>query len=66
MRTPPFFAFLLAGAACRAPSAPRSEYLFVWAGDSPRQAGDLRAVLDGNVSSPQYGAVVTSIPIPAV
>ena len=55
-------AVLLASTASSAQSAPQSEYLFVWAGDSARKASDFLAVIDANPSSSRYGSVVTSIP----
>ena len=57
--------FLLAGlltaAACRQPN-PRSDYLFVWAGDSAEKSSDFLAVLDANPASSRYGAVIASRP----
>lgn len=50
-------------AACRAEtSPPTGDYLFVWAGDSAGKASDFLAVIDATPSSPQYGAVVASLP----
>ncbi len=55
---------LLAMAACRdnkPPAEPRAEYLFVWAGDSAEKTSDFLAVIDATPSSPNYGAVMTTI-----
>jgi hypothetical protein len=41
---------------------PADSYLYVWAGDAERKASDFLAVIDANPSSPQYGAVVASLP----
>ena len=49
-------------AACAAPPAKESEYLFVWAGDSAQKASDFLAVIDANPQSATYGSVITSLP----
>ena len=60
-------ASLVAFAACRpTPSPSRSEYLFVWAGDSAEKASDFLAVIDANRASATYGSIVTALPIGAV
>src|SRR5215831_8415277 len=43
-------------------SAPR--YLFVWAGDQARQAPDFLAVVDFDEASPNYGKIITTVPLP--
>jgi len=48
--------------ACSAP-APAGSYLFVWAGDKERKASDFLGVIDANSASPNYGAIVASIPV---
>jgi hypothetical protein len=57
------FALILfvAFAGCSRGTTP-GEYLFVWAGDSSAKVSDFLAVIDANPASPQYGAVVTSLP----
>jgi 56kDa selenium binding protein (SBP56) len=60
-------ASLVALAACRpTPSPPKSDYLFVWAGDSAEKASDFLAVIDANPASAKYGSVVTTLPTGAV
>jgi len=53
--------FFIVLTACGRGPAP-GEYLFVWAGDSAAKVSDFLAVIDANPASPQYGAVVTSLP----
>lgn len=49
--------------ACRATTSPaQGEYLFLWAGDSAGTSSDFLAVIDATPSSPQYGAIVASLP----
>jgi len=56
-------AVVLACAACRREaSTPKGEYLFVWAGDSAGKSSDFLGVIDASPSSPNYGAVVASVP----
>jgi hypothetical protein len=40
------------------------KHLFVWAGDQARQAQDFLAVVDFDESSPKYGKVLTTVPLP--
>lgn len=47
-------------------SPPRSDYLFVWAGDSAEKGSDFLAVIDANPASVKYGSVVTTLPTGAV
>jgi hypothetical protein len=42
----------------------RGDRLLVWAGDQARQAPDFLAVVDFDESSPGYGKVVTTVPLP--
>jgi selenium-binding protein 1 len=44
--------------------AGRSKRLFVWAGDQARQAPDFLAVVDFDEDSPNYGNVLTTVPLP--
>ena len=54
---------LFTGTACRATNPPADgEYLFLWAGDSAGTSSDFLAVIDAAPSSPQYGAIVASLP----
>jgi len=39
------------------------KYLFVWAGDQARQALDFLAVVNFDESSPNYGRVITTVPL---
>lgn len=56
-------AVLLTGTACRDTAAPaRSDYLFVWAGDSAGKASDFLAVIDADPGSSKYGSVITTLP----
>ena len=57
---------LLAGAACHDAPASRSDYLFVWAGDSAEKSSDFLAVIDANPTSVTYGSVIASAPTGAV
>jgi selenium-binding protein 1 len=41
------------------------KFLFVWAGDQARRAPDFLAVVDFDESSPNYGKVITTVPLPA-
>jgi hypothetical protein len=60
-------ASLAAFAGCRpTQTAPRSDYLFVWTGDSAQKASDFLAVIDANPASAKYGSVVTTLPTGAV
>jgi len=44
---------------------PGSEkYLYVWAGDQARKAADFLAVVDFDESSPGYGKLLSSVPVP--
>jgi selenium-binding protein 1 len=47
-------------------SAPRGpdRFLFVWAGDQARRAPDFLAVVDFDESSPNYGKVIATVPVP--
>jgi selenium-binding protein 1 len=47
----------------RAEHAPE-KYLFVWAGDQARTAPDFLAVVDFDESSPHYGKVIKTVPLP--
>lgn len=42
----------------------REKYLFVWAGDQARSAADFVSVVDFDESSPNYGRVITTVPLP--
>ncbi len=42
----------------------REKYLFVWAGDQARTAPDFLAVVNFDSSSPSYGRVLTTVPLP--
>ena len=44
------------------PDAP-TRHLYVWAGDADRADSDFLAVLDANASSPDYGRVITTLPV---
>lgn len=57
----------LVALACRPAAAPaKSDYLFVWAGDSAEKSSDFLAVIDANPASAKYGSVVTTLPIGAI
>ncbi|HJQ22628.1 MAG TPA: selenium-binding protein SBP56-related protein [Blastocatellia bacterium] len=45
-------------------SAGTEKFLFVWAGDQARQAPDFLAVVDFDESSPNYGKLITTVPLP--
>ena len=47
------------------PSASAARYLHVWAGDVDRRDSDFLAVLDADPASPDYGRVVTTLPVDA-
>src|SRR6185295_15374293 len=47
----------------RRPAA-SEKHLFVWAGDQARSAPDFLAVIDFDEDSPNYGKVVTTVPLP--
>jgi selenium-binding protein 1 len=42
----------------------REKHLFVWAGDQARANPDFLAVIDFNEGSPNYGKVITTLPLP--
>jgi hypothetical protein len=42
----------------------REKYLFVWAGDQARIAPDFVSVVDFDEGSPDYGKVITTVPLP--
>lgn len=52
----------LCGASLLAARAQPRSYLFLWAGDADGRASDFLAVIDATPSSPNYGAVVASVP----
>jgi hypothetical protein len=43
----------------------REKYLYVWTGDQARRSADFLAVVNFDEESPNYGKVITTIPIPA-
>jgi selenium-binding protein 1 len=45
-------------------SAAAAKYLYVWAGDQARSAPDFLAVVNFDQASPDYGKVVTTVPLP--
>jgi hypothetical protein len=71
----PAIALAVAGCATPSPAHPPdaagrtqtsgSRYLFVWAGDADRTDADFLSVLDADPASRTYGAVVTTLPVPA-
>ena len=46
------------------PTGAAEKYLFVWAGDQARIAPDFLAVIDFDEGSPNYGSVITTVPLP--
>ena len=42
----------------------REKFLFVWAGDQARAAADFLAVVNFDESSPAYGNIITTVPVP--
>ncbi len=70
MRRLALASLLLGSAACSRDSAPKvsvkataaPSYLYVWAGDSAKTASDFLAVINADPTSPQYGAVITTLP----
>ncbi len=42
----------------------REKYMFVWAGDQARLAPDFLSVVDFDDSSPNYGRLITTLPLP--
>lgn len=63
LRAALFGTLLFTGTGC-GPAEPMSEgaYLFLWAGDSAGTSSDFLAVIDAAPASPQYGAIIASIP----
>ena len=57
---------LVGSAACSrdavSTAAVTPSYLYVWAGDSAKAASDFLAVINSDSTSPQYGAVITTLP----
>ena len=55
-------------ALCKAPISnddAEEKYLFVWAGDQARLNPDFLAVVNFDEDSPNYGRVITTVPLPA-
>lgn len=48
----------------QAPGTGAEKYLFVWAGDQARKAPDFLAVVNFDESSPDYGKIITTLPLP--
>src|SRR5215471_1202230 len=46
------------------PGTTPARFLFVWAGDQARQSPDFLAVVDFDESSPSYGKIITTLPLP--
>jgi len=46
------------------PTGAAEKYLFVWAGDQARTAPDFLSVVNFDESSPNYGKVITTLPLP--
>src|SRR3569833_547882 len=42
----------------------KEEVLYIWAGDQARKAPDFLAVIDFDEDSPNYGRVITTVPLP--
>jgi len=58
---------VFATSACqkKPPPPPKiEEYLYIWAGDQARKAPDFLAVVDFNETSPTYGKVLGTAPLP--
>lgn len=65
-----FLAMLLAVAGSVLPinalgAATPEKHLYVWAGDQARKAPDFLAVVDFDQSSPAYGKVIATVPLPS-
>ena len=43
----------------------REKYLYVWSGDQARKNADFLAVVNFDQDSPNYGKVITTVPLPA-
>src|SRR6266446_1307425 len=59
---------VLLSACARHPESPLftgEPYLLVWAGDADRQNSDFLAVLDADPTSPSYGKVLRTYPVPS-
>lgn len=56
--------FLASAGAIGAAPGGGERYLYVWAGDQARQAADFLAVVNFDEGSPDYGKVVTTVPLP--
>jgi 56kDa selenium binding protein (SBP56) len=50
--------------AAEKPAASPEKYLFIWAGDQARTAPDFLTVVNFDESSPNYGKVITTLPLP--
>ena len=55
----------LAAVSCTKSSGPSPTYLFVWAGDRDRKSSDFLGVINATADSPDYGAIVASMPVDA-
>jgi hypothetical protein len=47
------------------PAVSREKYLYVWTGDQARKTADFLAVVNFDENSPNYGKVITTVPLPA-
>jgi WD40 repeat protein len=47
------------------PAVSREKYLYVWTGDQARTNADFLAVVNFDQNSPNYGKVITTVPLPA-
>src|SRR5688572_11493720 len=43
----------------------REKYLYVWSGDQARKNPDFLAVVNFDENSPNYGKMITTVPLPA-
>jgi selenium-binding protein 1 len=50
--------------AARKDRSAEEKHLFVWAGDQARSAPDFLAVIDFDEDSPNYGRVISTVPLP--
>lgn len=55
---------VLAGVVVVSGADAPEKYLYVWAGDQARKASDFLAVVNFDESSPNYGKVITTVPLP--
>src|SRR5437868_14404968 len=56
--------FFAAASAAQAQAKESSEYLYAWTASADTSQPDFLAVFDARTSSPRYGQLITTVPVP--